>query len=254
MHGLSDNQTGETSVFFRHCRNFDNVTDIRRGGLARMIQAMRCPLCGQRKPRRACPALGETICSVCCGTKRLVEISCPPDCPHLTTAREHPAAVVRRQQEQDFGTILPDLRELSQRQYQLFFLLQSVIARHTPDGLGGLTDLDVAEAAASVAATYETTARGVIYDHVADSLPARHLAADIKAFIGGLAEKAGPGLDREATGALRAIEQGARRTGQKSGREYLELVGRLLRQSGMLAAGATTAAETQPRTSGIVTP
>ena len=35
---------------------------------------MACPVCGQRKARRECPALGQTICTVCCATKRLVEI------------------------------------------------------------------------------------------------------------------------------------------------------------------------------------
>ena len=52
---------------------------------------MSCPLCHTRKPRRACPALNQTICAVCCGTKRLIEIQCPDDCVYLTSAREHPA-------------------------------------------------------------------------------------------------------------------------------------------------------------------
>src|SRR4029079_6022625 len=49
-----------------------------------------CPLCGVRRARRGCPALGKQICAVCCGTKRLVEIQCPSDCAYLATAREHP--------------------------------------------------------------------------------------------------------------------------------------------------------------------
>ena len=39
---------------------------------------MTCPLCRQ-EATRACPAVGQDICPVCCGTKRLVEIACPPD-------------------------------------------------------------------------------------------------------------------------------------------------------------------------------
>ena len=58
-----------------------------------------CPLCRQRKARRPCPAVGHSICSVCCGTKRQREIVCPPSCVYLSSAREHPAAVVQRRQE-----------------------------------------------------------------------------------------------------------------------------------------------------------
>ena len=64
---------------------------------------MACPVCNQRKARRECPALHQTICTVCCATKRMVEINCPPDCPHLAAAREHPAAAVKRQQERSLA-------------------------------------------------------------------------------------------------------------------------------------------------------
>jgi hypothetical protein len=36
---------------------------------------------------------------------------------------------------------------LTERQHQLFFLFQSLIARHTPEGFSRLVDDDVAEAA-----------------------------------------------------------------------------------------------------------
>src|SRR5213593_1272785 len=42
-----------------------------------------CPLCSARKGKRACPALRTTICSACCGEKRIVEIACPADCVYL---------------------------------------------------------------------------------------------------------------------------------------------------------------------------
>ena len=81
---------------------------------------------------------------------------------YLASAREHPAAVVRRQQEQDVTALLPSIRNLTERQYQLFFVFQTAIARHQPEGFARLLDADVAEAAASVAATLETAARGVL--------------------------------------------------------------------------------------------
>lgn len=192
---------------------------------------MHCPLCGKRKGRRECPALNQAICSVCCGTKRLTEIQCPASCVHLASAREHPAAVVRRRQEQDLAVLLPTVRQLSERQHQLFFMLQSVIANHRPDGFTRLSDTDVADAAGAVAATLETAARGVLYDHVPDSLPARHLAGAIKTFLSDIGGNGGRAFDREASQVLRSIERGARSITRSapSGRDYLELVGRLLR-------------------------
>src|SRR6188474_1312226 len=161
---------------------------------------MSCPLCHARKPRRACPALHQTICPVCCGTKRLTEIQCPDDCVYLTSAREHPAAVVKRQQEHDVAI----LQGLTERQQQLFFLFQSLIARHTPEGFSRLVDDDVAEAAGAVAATLETAARGVIYDHAAQSLPAQRLASEMKAMLGDMEKQGVRIYDREAAIVLRA--------------------------------------------------
>jgi hypothetical protein len=192
---------------------------------------MVCPQCGQRKGRRSCPALGQTICAVCCGTKRLVEISCPPDCVHLAAAREHPAAVVKRQQERDVATLLPTLRNLTERQHQLFFLFQSVIARHSPEGFSRLNDDDVADAAAALASTLETAARGVIYEHTAQSPIAQRLANEMKAMLEEIRQKGGTVYDREAAIALRAIEQGAREARKAAGGDattYLTLMGRLL--------------------------
>src|SRR5262245_38523958 len=140
---------------------------------------MPCPLCDTRKERRACPALHQTICAVCCGTKRLTEIHCPDDCVYLSSAREHPAAVVKRQQEHDVAILLPTLQGLTERQYQLVFLFQTLIARHTPEGFARLVDDDVAEAAGALASTLETATRGVIYEHAAKSALGQRLGAEM---------------------------------------------------------------------------
>ena len=194
---------------------------------------MSCPLCRSRKERRACPALGQTICPVCCGTKRLTEIACPDDCVYLTSAREHPAAVIKKQQEHDVAILMPTLQGLTERQYQLFFLFQTAVARHAPEGFTRLVDDDVAEAAAAVAATLETAARGVIYDHAAQSLPAQRLAADLKTMLAEMRQHGAAVYDREAAIALRAIEKGAREIGklEPGGTSYLTLMARLLQRN-----------------------
>ena len=194
---------------------------------------MLCPSCAQRKPRRACPALGASICPVCCGTKRLVEIKCPPDCGYLASAREHPAAIVRRQQEHDIDVLMPTLQGLTERQHQLFFLFQSLIAKHTPEGFARLLDDDVAEAAAAVASTLETAARGVIYEHAAQSLTAQRLATEMTAMLAEMREKGVKVFDREAALVLRAVEKGARETRKAEPGEtaYLTLMARLLQRN-----------------------
>jgi len=194
---------------------------------------MSCPVCGVRKERRACPALKQKICAVCCGTKRLSEIQCPDDCVYLSTAREHPAAVVKRQQEHDVAILLPTLQGLTERQYQLFFLFQSLIARHVPEGFSRLIDDDVAEAAATTAATLETAARGVIYDHAAQSRPAQRLATEMKGMLAEMQQQGATVYDREAAIVLRAIEKGARdtRKAEAGDMSYLALIARLLQRN-----------------------
>jgi hypothetical protein len=201
-----------------------------------------------------CPARGDTICTVCCATKRLVEINCPGDCPHLAASREHPAAVVKRQQERDVSALLPTIKDFTERQYQLFFVLHTVIARHQPEGLARLVDADVAEAAGAAAATLETAARGVIYDHAPQSRPAQRLAIELKGAIAELRERGAPVYDREAALVLRGIERGARDAGPAAGSEtaYLELMGRLLQVNRAAAAAEPQAGA--GRTSSIILP
>ena len=189
-----------------------------------------CPACGQRKARRACPALGQTICTVCCATKRLTEIACPSHCTFLASAREHPAAIVRKQQEQDVGLLLPAIRHLTERQHQLFFVFNTAITRHAPDGFARLSDSDVAEAADAVAATLETAARGVIYEQLPSSLVAQRLARDIQTVLSQIREQGATVYDREAAIALRAIAYAAREVGSV-GAGYLGLIGRLLQMN-----------------------
>jgi hypothetical protein len=51
-----------------------------------------CPICKKRKTQRFCPARGDDICAVCCGTEREVTIDCPSDCPYLIASRSYDQA------------------------------------------------------------------------------------------------------------------------------------------------------------------
>jgi hypothetical protein len=170
-----------------------------------------CPLCGQRRARRACPAVGATICAVCCGTKRLREIACPADCGYLSAAREHPAAVVQRRQEQDARFYAPIVGELSEPQYRLLLLFQAVSLKVAEGAMPPLRDDDVADAANAVASTLETAEKGILYEHRAGSLPARLLADELSAAIDEVSrsERRPRTLKPDAVAALRRLRQGA---------------------------------------------
>ena len=171
---------------------------------------MLCPVCQTRKAKRACPALGEQICAVCCGTKRLTEISCPSDCGYLSSARVHPPAVIQRQQELDRAMLLPLMHGLSERQARLFLMLAAVTSRHQPDVLQKLIDDDIAQACGALASTLETAAKGIVYEHQPSSLVAARLMAELKTVVDEVVKNAGSALERDAAIALRRLEHAAK--------------------------------------------
>ena len=193
-----------------------------------------CPLCTRRRAGRECPALGRRICAVCCGTKRQVEINCPPDCSYLRTSQAHPPAVVQRQQERDMLFVLPMMQGLTTRQQEVLVLIQGFLRTERPDA-AGLVDDDVARAARALAETYETASRGIIYEHVAALPAAARLGADIKALV---EHTRGDGItlrDADIAVALRRIERAAEGTGKAlPGGEtaFLGLLKRVLRDPG----------------------
>jgi hypothetical protein len=191
---------------------------------------MTCPVCLQRKAKRSCPALGKQICAVCCGTKRLVEISCPPDCGYLSVARIHPPAIVQRQQEMDRAMLLPMLQGLSERQARLFLMLAAVTSRHQSDALHKLVDEDIAQAAGALASTLETAAKGIVYEHQPSSLVASRLMAELKGVVDEVVKNAGSALERDAAIALRRIEHAAKMmvTVRPETNEFQQLLARIL--------------------------
>src|ERR1700740_751737 len=60
-----------------------------------------CPICEKRRAERYCPAKGEKICAIDCGTDREVTIDCPIDCSYLVTAhrweQSHPKPIAENE-------------------------------------------------------------------------------------------------------------------------------------------------------------
>jgi hypothetical protein len=149
---------------------------------------MICSLCGTRKARRSCPALGRSICPTCCGTKRLKEISCPSSCVYLGNAQAHPPAVVQRQRERDLPMLVQMIEGLTAQQGEVLSLLQARIRMHRSAAIPPLHDSDVADAMKALASTLETAARGILYEHQAASVPAMRLQQDLRAVLAELGE------------------------------------------------------------------
>jgi hypothetical protein len=209
-----------------------------------------CPLCQRRKARRHCPALDQQICSICCGTKRLTEIACPPECPYLASAREHPPAEVIRKQESDMASVAKLMADLNDKQGRLFYALLTFLSgyaspgsllseaagdRYLTGGLTSLLDEDVAQAAAALAATYETASRGLVYDHRPQSLPAERLLGELKPLLAEVGKGGGSAFERDAAVVLRRIESAARQPRPEapdSRRAFLDLIARILRTAG----------------------
>ena len=126
--------------------------------------------------------------------------------------------------------MLPTIRHLSERQYQLLFLCHALIARHQPDALVKIVDDDVAQATGALAATFETASRGVIYEHAAQSPVAKAIIVALRTMLVQIREQGAKVYDGEVAIVLRAIEQGARstRVPDEGDAVYLELMGRLL--------------------------
>jgi hypothetical protein len=168
---------------------------------------MSCPLCRQRKGKRACPARGASICSQCCGTKRLVEIDCPPDCVYLTGAHAPGWDGRAADRERDQRRLGPHVAELTERQLHLVLVALAGI-----NGIRGrrpeLEDTVLLEAVVALRKTVETRGRGVLYEHPAGDARAQELVQELS----GIFEAKGDDgavhrpSDRDLAAALRGLE------------------------------------------------
>ena len=132
-----------------------------------MSEPILCKRCGQRRAKRACPALHADICAICCGTEREVSISCPLDCEHLKEAhsREKPLPVDTK----DAAHKDIDVSEqfIAEHEELLLFSIYALLnsSLRTP----GAVDTDALEALEAMIKTYRTADSGLIYESHPDN-------------------------------------------------------------------------------------
>ena len=124
---------------------------------------MSCPICEKRKAARFCPAKGEKICAVCCGTEREVTIDCPSDCAYLIAAHRY-----ENEHQRSLPADTPLLDEkipqnIVYAHQQLMAALAFSIAKFCAVQPTA-TDTDVVAALQALAETYKTLSSGIIYE------------------------------------------------------------------------------------------
>jgi hypothetical protein len=154
-----------------------------------------CPICEKRKAARYCPAKGEKICAVCCGTEREVTIACPPDCGYLLAAH--------RYEDEHKRALPPDTPFLEERipqdilysQPPLLGALAFTIAKFA-SGQPSAADPDALAALAALAATYKTLESGLVYEKVPDIPVQRDLYRALAKALEEIRQEAGESGDR----------------------------------------------------------
>jgi len=142
-----------------------------------------CPICEKRKAARFCPARGEKICAVCCGTEREVTIDCPSDCSYLVSAH-------RYEDEHRCSSLPSDTPLLDEKipqdivytHQQLMAALAFSIAKFSAVQPAAV-DADVLAAIRALAQTYKTLSSGIIYEKPPDAPVPRELYAALIALI-----------------------------------------------------------------------
>jgi hypothetical protein len=141
---------------------------------------MACPICERRKPTRFCPAKGETICSICCGTERELTLDCPSDCIYLIRAREqeeeHRQPIPRG--EVPFAEIELPTGVVDVNHPLLGAISTTILGLAARDPK--MNDADVAAALRALGETYRTLTAGLYYEKPPEGGPSRELYVKLR--------------------------------------------------------------------------
>ena len=152
-------------------------------GANQLVEKAVCPICNRRRSERYCPAKGEKICAVDCGTEREVTIDCPSDCAYLLAAhrweQSHPKQVDEIEMQYPDVVLPPDI--IHTRGETLSGLGYAVVLYATEQR--SLADADVFAATQAMAETYRTLISGIYYEKPPSGAVAAGLYAAMGKFI-----------------------------------------------------------------------
>lgn len=149
------------------------------------------------------------------------------------------------------------MRDFGERESQLFFLVSTFLVRYEPPELQALIDDDVVEGASALASTFETAARGVIYEHRPASLPAERLMAALKAVLAEAGRGLGSAFERDAATVLRRVADAVkelRALEPENRRTFLDLLGRVISQAAGDPSGEPAADPGSPAEPRLIVP
>jgi hypothetical protein len=195
-----------------------------------MADAILCKICGKRRARRPCPAVGGDICPICCGTHRESELLCPLPCEYLQEAHEHESPESVPEQDISNQDVLVTEEFVAEHEELLLFCVYSLLqaSLRTP----GTVDSDVMAALESLIQTQRTLQSGLVYEHVSPNAVAAGIQ---RSFAASLADYQRLREEREALSPVRDEEilktlVFLHRVGQQNqngkprGRMYLDLL------------------------------
>ena len=163
----------------------------------------RCPLCSERLGKRYCPAKGEQICALCCGTKREIEIDCPASCGYLISGRSYEAE--KRVPD-------PELAKKVEKYsndfvYKYSPILDALSCSVAEERLNSpwLVDLDVIDVYKSLAATMKTLSSGIYYESLPEGPVRLSLFRRLKAQFDELMQPS-PTADRSSLKVSEAVD------------------------------------------------
>jgi hypothetical protein len=150
-----------------------------------------CPICKKRKGARFCPALGQTICAICCGTEREVTIDCPADCAYLISAHRYEAKHGKpiNPAEIPFRDVSypPDLiHEFRPVVSGLAYAVVKGVAENP-----SATDADALAALQAITETYRTLGSGLYYEKPPAGGPPQAIYASLAKFLDDFKQRAG---------------------------------------------------------------
>jgi hypothetical protein len=166
-----------------------------------MAESVLCKICSTRRAKRACPAVGGDICTICCGTEREVSLSCPLDCEYLQAAHRREKAISVSEGDLIAQDVKVTEAFIAEHEELVLFCVYSLLQAALRSG--GAVDTDVLEALRALIESHRTLESGLVYD----ALSSNYVAAAIqRGFAASLADYQKLRQEREALSLVRNSE------------------------------------------------